>query len=51
MTMLGMRISTTISPGVPGGSGRSVAGSTTLTWKPGVDTPQLPGRGGAPGGT
>ena len=50
MTMLGIFMSTTISPGVPGGSGRSVAGSTTETSKPGVETPQLPGRAGAPGG-
>ena len=50
MTMFGILMSTTISPGVPGGTGRSVPGSTTLTSNPGVATPQLPGRGGLPGG-
>ena len=48
--MLGIFMSTTISPGERGGTGRSVPGSTTVTSKPGVATPQLPGRAGTPGG-
>ena len=44
--MLGTFMSTTISPGVSGGTGRSVPGSTMVTSYPGLARPQLPRRTG-----
>ena len=50
ITMFGSFMSTTISPGSPGGSGRSVPGCTTLTSNPGLASPHDPGFS-TPGGT